>query len=207
MTRALKKIGMSLSLLPFLFIACVSAQTIDPANLATVEGVLAELQKLADARLAGKGLVGKKPRPLEGRNVCIERLDKTADIIIIGFFAYDRGCRLDGAFIGSRYVAESDESFSRSALATLGWEKAPKAEREMLASYWVQKGLLAFFTVLQTKNKDLNDDQFHPPRAVKAENGEILVTLWIQLPSRMRREKEFKRIEYMFAKDGSQVVR
>ena len=123
-------------------------------------------------------------------------------MIVIGFFAYDRGCRLDGAFVGSRYYEDKDAALSKNALTALGWAKAPQREREMLASYWVQKGLLAFFTVLQTRDKDLNDNEFHPPRAVTAENGEITVTLWIQMPSRMRRGKEFKRVEYKFAKDG-----
>jgi len=61
---------------------------------------------------------------------------------MIGFFRYDYGCHFDGAFLDSRYFESTDAASSKEALATLGWAKAPKGEREMVASYWVQKGLL-----------------------------------------------------------------
>ena len=192
----------ALTLLSSVWSGCLTAQNID---LSTDAAVLAELRKRANARNEQRA-GGKKPRPLEARDVCIERLKESAEVIVIGFFAYDRGCRLNGAFVRSRYYEEKDADLSQNALATLGWEKAPKREREMLASYWVQKGLLAFFTPVQTKDKDLDAKDFHPPRAITEQNGEVVVTLWIELPAGMRREKEFKRVEYKFAKEGALVV-
>ena len=199
--EALSKVLLAFIILQYVLAEGANAQKID---LSTDAGVLAELQKRADAKPVNPGQKGG--RKLEARFVCIERLKESTEVIVIGFFAYDRGCRLDGAFVGSRYYDDQDAALSRNALATLGWAKAPQKEREMLASYWVQKGLLAFFTVLQTKDKDLNDNEFHPPRAVTAENGEITVTLWIQMPTGMRTGKEFKRVEYKFAKDGNPIV-
>ena len=72
----------------------------------------------------------------------------------------------------------------------------------MLALYWVEKGLLAFFTILYTNDKDMGEREFHPPQAMTAENGEIKVKLWVQLPSGMRREKGFQHPEFRFAADG-----
>jgi len=182
------------------------AATVEPSNidLSTDEAVRTELQKRIDAKSDAPGKKGG--RKLDGKSVCIERLKESEKVIVIGFFRNDYGCHFDGVFVDSRYFERADTALSKKALAAFGWEKAPKREREILASYWVQKGLLAFFTVLQTKDKDLNDNEFHPPRAVAAENGEIKVTLWIQMPSGMRRGKEFKRVEYKFAKDGSLIV-
>lgn len=199
--ESLSKMLLGFVMLQYLLAGGATAQKID---LSTDEAVLAELQKRADAKGVDPGQKGG--RKLEARFVCIERLKESADVIVIGFFAYDRGCRLDGAFVRLRYYEEKHPALSKNALVALGWEKAPHREREMLANYWAQNGLLAFFTVLQTKDKDLKDNEFHPPRAVTAENGEIHVTLWIQMPSGMRRGKEFKRVAYKFAKDGKLVV-
>lgn len=181
--------------------SCVNAQIIPGPNLATDEMVLAELQKRVDAERAELGKTGGSK--LNAKSVCIERLKESEKVIVIGFFAFDRGCRLDGAFVDSRYFESTDAALSKNALAAFGWEKAPKREREMLASYWVTKGLLAFFTVLYTKDIDLKEGEFHPPQAVTTENGEIKVTLWIRWPSGMRREKGFQHVEYKFAADGS----
>ena len=73
----------------------------------------------------------------------------------------------------------------------------------MLAKFWVEKGLLSFFTRLDTKDKDLNNQDFHPPKVVSGENGNLKITLWIQLPSGMTREKDFQRVEYRFDKYGN----
>ena len=200
----------ALMFLSFILTGCTHAQIVSNQNRPTAESdlskdenVIAELQKIADARREKLGLVNKGKSKLEAKNVCIERLKESEKVIVIGFFANDIGCRFDGAFVDSRYFEKTDADLSKKALDALGWEKAPQKEREMLAKFWVEKGLLAFFTVLYTKDKDLNNQDFHPPKVVSGENGEIKVTLWIQLPSGMRREKGFQHIEYRFDKNGN----
>ncbi len=189
--------------LGFVFLGCILAGCANAQKVALSndERVIAELQKRVDAKRDELGKTGGSK--LNARSVCIERLKETESVIVIGFFRYDQGCHFDGAFIDSKYFESTDMALSKNALAAFGWQKAPKREREMLASYWVQKGLLAFFTVLYTKDKDMGEREFHPPQAMTAENGEIKVKLWVQLPSGMRRGKEFKRVEYKFSKDGS----
>lgn len=178
-------------------------ESVSNYDLSTDQGVLAELQKRADAEREKLGLVNKGTNKLDANNVCIERYKESPKIIVIGYFRYDYGCHFGGAFVDSRYFEKTDIDLHKTALAALGWEKAPPREREMLAKFWVEKGLLAFFKVLQTKPKELENQDFHPPKVVSNENGEIKVTLWIQLPSGMRREKGFQHLEYKFAKDGS----
>lgn len=196
--------------LPIVFFAgCADAQNVREnktkinSDLTTDEAVLAELQKIADARREKLGLANKGTSKLEAKNVCIERLKESAKIIVIGFFATDIGCRFDGAFVDSQYFEKTDAGLSKAALDALGWEKSSQTEREKFALLWVEKGFLAFFTVLNTKPKELENQAFHPPKVVSGENGEIKITLWIQLPSGMRREKGFQHVEYRFAKDGS----
>lgn len=133
-------------------------------------------------------------------NLCIERLKESAKIIVIGNHANDRDCEIDGAFVNSRYFEKTNAAFSKMALDALGWEAANRERREQLAKLWAEKGLSAFFTVLYTKDKDFGSGDFQPPTVVSSENGETVATLWVSF---MTRKKEFKHLEYRFAKDGN----
>lgn len=195
--KILVRILLAFFLFPCILAGCVHAQKID---LSTDEAVLAELQKRVDAKRTELGKTGGSK--LNARSVCIERLKESEKVIVVGFFAYDRGCRLDGAFIDSRYFESTDAAFSKNALAKFGWEKAPKRELEILALYWVEKGLLAFSTVLYTKDIDLKEGEFHMPTAVSNANGEVVVTLWTSV---MKRKKGFNHLEFRFAKDGNRL--
>ena len=208
------KLAVSLIFLPSFVAGCTNAQIVSPqarskiespsqSNLSTDEAVLAELQKRADAEREKLGLANKKSSRLETKDVCIKRFKESEKIIVIGFFAHDVGCRFGGAFVNSRFYEKTDANLSKDALAAFGWEKAPKREREMLAKFWVEKGLLPFFTVLYTKDENLNSSEFHPPQVISKENGEIKVTLWIRLPSGMSRERGYQLLEYRFAADGN----
>ena len=203
MLNKLTKLSFILIFLSLLASGGAKAQTVPAIDLSTDQAVIAEMQKIVDAEREKLGLVGKGGSKLGPRDVCIKRLKESGKIIVIGFFAYDRGCRLDGAFIGSRYLKKGDPNFSREALAELGWEKAASKIREQLALNWTEKGLLAFSTVLHSKDKDFGTGEFQPPRAVSNESGEVVVTLWIQLPSGRDPEKRFRRIELKFDSAGS----
>ncbi|CAN5208942.1 hypothetical protein BH10ACI1_BH10ACI1_14110 [soil metagenome] len=174
----------------FVFLSCVlvgcanAQQTVD---LSTDKAVLEQLGKLQN-------------KDFSKDMVCIERLKESANLIIVGFFAYDRGCRFDGVFVNSVYFEKADTDLSKNALNALGWKKANQTEREKIAMIWVEKGLLAFSTVLYTKDKDFNVGEFYPPQIVAKENGEIVVTLWTSV---MKRKKEYHNLEFKFTKDGN----
>jgi len=123
-------------------------------------------------------------------------------MIVVGGFAFDYGCRFQGVFIGSRYVATEDKGLSRSALEALGWKNANRHLREKLAQAWLEKGLFAFVTVLRAKNEDFQNHSFQPPGAVANETGETVITLWIRLPSGRIRGKVYQLREYRFSSDG-----
>src|SRR5687767_8708078 len=150
MSPTLIKVLLFFICLPAVFAACANAQVVSnqdrpktesPSNLdlSTNEGVLAELQKRLDAKGDEPGKKGG--RKLDPKFVCIERLRESAKIIVIGGFAYDRGCRLQGAFVDSRYFEKDDLALTKNALAALGWETATPEQREKLALVWVAKGL------------------------------------------------------------------
>lgn len=110
------------------FVGCANAQTIDSP---TDEAVLEKLGKLKNEKF------GKD-------DVCIKRLKESAKIIVIGLFANDLGCRLDGVFVDAGYFTKNNFEASKIALAALGWEKANRRQREKLAAIWVEKVLFAF---------------------------------------------------------------
>lgn len=147
MLQEILKILFAFVLLTFPLSNCASAQN---ADLSTDAGVIAELQKIIDAKNAERAngdekLIAKQKAAgkLEAKDVCIERI-KDAEIIVIGFFRTDVGCHFDGAFVNSRYIEREDAALSKSALDAFGWEKADRTRRETLAKIWVGEGLLAF---------------------------------------------------------------
>ena len=92
--------------------------------------------------------------------VCIERLKESANVIVVGFFAYDRGCRFDGVFVNSVYFEEDDADLSKNALNALGWKKANQKERKNLAMIWVEKVCWHFLQCFIRKMKNSSATNF-----------------------------------------------
>lgn len=180
------KISFAIIFVSGILAGCANAQIVPNRDLSTDKAVREELAKISDFKSIDR--------------LCIKRIKESAKIIVIGNHANDRDCRIDGAFINSRYFAETDAAFSKTALAALGWEAANQEQRKQLAKLWAEKGLSAFFTVLDTKDEDFSGGVFHSPTVVSSKNGETIVTFWVSF---MTRKKEFKHLEYRFAKDGN----
>jgi hypothetical protein len=114
---------------------CAGVSTQDPAppaaDLSTDEGVIAELQKVVDARNAARAgddekLAAKQraARRLGRDSVCIERKEP-AKIIVVGFFRNDYGCHFEGAFVGTRFYDETEIlGATKTELERLGWLRA-----------------------------------------------------------------------------------
>jgi hypothetical protein len=166
------------------------SQDISSHDLSTDEGVNA----------AREAITGKKVDERSKR--CISRDKGLPGMVVVGGFAYDYGCRFQGVFIGSRYVATEDKALSKNALEALGWKAANRELREKLALAWLEKGLFAFVTVIRAKNADFQDRTFQPPGAVTSENNETVVTLWIRLPAGRVRGRPYQLREYRFSSDG-----
>ncbi len=130
---------------------CVKAQTIsNKADLSSDEAIIAALQKISDAKNAQStgdeklDAKRKAANKLKKEDVCIERVQESSKIIVIGFFRFDYGCHFEGAFINSVYFEAENSELHKNALHSLGWEKANRQERERLAKLWVEKVLFAF---------------------------------------------------------------
>lgn len=186
MNRSLK---LAISLI-FLVAPITPAQDLSQFDLSTNDG----------ANAAREAIAGK---PVDDRSKrCIRRDASLPGIVVVGGFAFDYGCRLQGVFIKSSYVGVEDKSMSRSALASLGWKTANQQQREGLAQAWVSEGLLGFLTVLSAKNEHFANHSFQEPQASTNSDGEIVVTLWMRLPSGRVRGTSYQLREYKFSKDG-----
>ena len=181
---------MKLALLILVLAAITPAQDLSKFDLTTDDGVTA-----AREAIAGK--------PLDERSKnCVRRDASLPGIVVVGGFAFDYGCRLQGVFIKSSYVGVDDKLLSRNALEALGWKTANRQQREALAQAWVAKGLLGFLSVLSAKNEHFAGHSFQPPQSTTNSAGETVVTLWMRLPSGRVRGTTYQLREYRFSKDG-----
>lgn len=173
------------------FAAAIHGQELSKFDLSTNDGVNA-----AREAMAGKPLDDRSKR-------CIERDPGLPGIVIVGGFAFDYGCRLQGAFVSSHYLTADDDAFSRTALEALGWKAADRLKRETLAQAWVARGLMAFLTVIVDKVEDFADHSFQAPQTVTRADGSIAVKLWIRLPSGRVRGTRYELREYRFSSNGN----
>lgn len=168
----------------------VQGQDLSKFDLSTNEGVNA----------AREAVTGK---PVDDRSMrCVRRDGSLNKIVMVGNFAYDYGCRLEGAFIRSRYLTARDKDLSKAALEELGWKAANQKQREALSEAWVAKGLLGFSEVPSRKPEDFGTHPFQAPQVITRANGETVVTLWVRLPSGRSRGRAYQLREYKFSSDG-----
>jgi hypothetical protein len=172
------------------FTAAVHGQDLSRFDLSTNHGVNA-----AREAIAGKPIDDRSKR-------CIRRDTNLPGIIVVGGFAFDYGCRLQGAFVNLHYLTADDKALSRTALEALGWKTGNQLQRERVVQTWVAKGLLAFLTVVSFKNADFDNRPFQPPQTSIRADGSIAVTLWVRLPSGRVRGTRYELREYRFSKDG-----
>jgi hypothetical protein len=170
--------------------AVARSQDLSSYDLTTDEGVNA----------AREAVTGKKPDDRSKR--CISRHKSLPGMVVVGGFASDYGCRFQGVFTGSRYLATEDKALSKGALEALGWKSANRELREKLALAWLEKGLFAFVTVIRARNDDFQNRTFQTPGAVTSETNETVVTLWIRLPAGRGRGRPYQLREYRFSSDG-----
>lgn len=188
-----KAFGIYLSLIFMLLAsACAEGQDFSRYDLSTDEGVSA----------AREAKLGKK-LPDYSRG-CIKRPKELPEIILVGTFAHDRGCMLEGAFV-KKYFLSRQENLSRQALENLGWRKADSTGREEIALRWTRFGLLAFGGAPIIKaSEDFDSREFHSPETMTGEQeGVVSVVLWTRRPAGMRCETGYERLSFVFAADGS----
>ncbi|HEX8249057.1 MAG TPA: hypothetical protein VF599_12840 [Pyrinomonadaceae bacterium] len=190
-----KAFGIYLSLIfVLLFSACADGQDFSRYDLASDEGVNQAIEALRGKKLSNYG------------RGCIKRPAQLPKIILVGTFAHDRGCMLDGAFIKKYFLSRQDENFSIRALESLGWRKAGFDQRQKLALEWTRLGLLAFDGYPLADKADAEDfagREFQAPQTATDEDKNTSVTLWTRLPMGMKCQTRYQRLSFIFAADGS----
>jgi hypothetical protein len=134
-------------------------------------------------------------------DVCIRHPQSFPDIVRIGFFANDAGCRGDSLFYKGRYYEHSAEAL-QSVTAQSGWSRNVAA-RERLARAWSLEILHGFERVLEDP---VRIPHFHPPRVAAGAGGVIVMTLWLEDEAGRRPVRAYRRVEDTFSADGARVT-
>lgn len=172
--KTLIKISLAIIFLPCLLTGCANAQADDTL---TDKAVLIQLGKLNDKKFS-KDVV------------CIKRLKESAKLVVIGIKDDKAVCRFDGVFVDSRYFEKNSLEWSKTALSSLGWEKANEQTRQKLAKLWIEKVLFAFSAQ--------SNQTF---QAVPMDNDGIKVIVSLRLPPGVTGRNAPK--IFVFDKDGN----
>ena len=125
-------------------------------------------------------------------------------VVLVGGFAHDRGCELEGMFVDRTYYAEGGRV---EAIATRGFSAAKLEDKESIARAWVDEVLHAFdgaFVTVSTPAFELEGSPKFEPVHVRANKiGGVVVEGWVQRPSGMQDESAFDLVVYRFGPDGA----
>lgn len=134
---------------------------------------------------------------VEKRDVCIVRPEPFEELILVGFFAHDRGCAGSEAFFYGDYVKPTDHA--SEILKAAGWDSPEK--RTELALSFTNKVLTVWESVVNYDNPDLEGNWFEP--ICKEVDGKYVVECWVQRPSGMTRDTRFYALRVTFDKSGN----
>jgi hypothetical protein len=178
-----------LTVLATLLFAALSTTACVRTDLSTDEGVSAALE-----RANGRGL-GE-------RHQCLERLD-SVDVIVVGDFAYDRGCMLLGAFINGSWLEA--EQLASKALRRLGWSKLGSPQREELGRVFTEEVLFygdgRFMNNAHEAFSLTDTPSFEEPK-VWSEGTQVRLRAWLHEPSGMTPTHQFRQIEVTIEPEG-----
>jgi hypothetical protein len=157
-------------------------------DLSTDEGVLRALNATRDSRL-------------DKDDLCVKRAEELPAVVLVGYFAHDRGCMPGEIFIDGK-KHEYDHA-SRPALHKLGWKQADASGRVALAVRWTKLGLMAFQgTVLSAEPEGFGRPGFASING-RTDGGNTHVTLWMRQPTGMQCGKGYTELQFVFRGDGS----
>ena len=132
----------------------------------------------------------KEHGDIEEDDICIVRPSSFRKLIIVGFFAHDRGC--DGGIVYYKGEKVSDENFSLKVLKDNGWGK--EDDRQELALKWVREVSLVWESILSSEPERFDSEEgytyFDPVAEGDGEN--IQVRCWIREPAGMLHEDNYR---------------
>ena len=172
----------------------------------------AEAEPMGPIAAGDRKAVREAYRAAMGRDLgeevdCVQWPEAFAHVVLVGTFAHDRGCMLEGFFIDRTWYDGRRSDAVADGLATVGWADAAIDEREVLARAWIDSVTHAFdgqFVREEQTAFVFEDTPAFEPVQVKAlEDGGVLVSGWVSLPSGMVWESAYHFMEYRFDRQGA----
>ncbi|MFZ5554563.1 MAG: hypothetical protein ACOZCO_15695 [Bacteroidota bacterium] len=174
-----------------LFFSCSSSEEKKKNNLpdlSTDEAVVKEVNK-------------GRENTIEKEDICIERPEAFKDLILVGFFADDRGCMFETAFYKNEKI--DVEKASSQILIDNGWEK--RENKADLALEWVTNVSALWETVVSERPEYFDttgEHVFSAPEIQLQENGGVIIKTWIKEPAGMAPEDEYYLLRIDFSDKG-----
>ncbi len=165
----------------------------------------AEVQSLSTDEAVRKAYADAIGHALD-ENDCIERPSSFPGVIVIGGFAHDRGCSMQGLFIDGKLQDRTTAgSWSLRLLETVDFANADRPRQQDLARMYVDEVVHVFggrFVTTSSKAFDFEDTPAFVPVSVAEHHQGFVIKGWTRLPSGMLDESGFVFMEYAFAPSG-----
>jgi hypothetical protein len=156
-------------------------------DLSTDSGVLLAYNTITEQHLAPD-------------DFCIHHPNGLKEVVVVGGFAHDLGCKGDELFVGQ--TLGHFDHLTDEGLALNGWNNG--TGREELALLWVEEVILAWRSPVPTENEDFTKVgiPFSPPTAQTLNDDRVLVELWVREPAGMLPEANYTFLRVVFEADG-----
>ena len=171
--------------LPVLLVLALAPRANADCDVSTDAGIDAAYQKATGNAL-----------PHEHR--CVRRAQTFPDVVTIGHFAYDRGCRWSEVLVGCKL---SPSGYAAAAMAKAGWTKADAAKKQSLALAWLRE--VDDRALIEGNDGMIASAKITALVATPARDGTLRLEGWVREPPGMRRGTAFTKIRVTFAADGS----
>lgn len=147
-----------------------------------------------------KALNDETGSDFEKRDVCIVRSSRFNDLILIGYFAYDRGCA--GASCFYRGELKETVAIAKTVLTDHGWSDQSK-RLDMVKDFMLELSG-AWESIVKEEHEDFiaESQQWIEPQSDMVE-GKYVATAWIRQEAGMRKARSYYKVQYVFEKDGT----
>jgi antitoxin component YwqK of YwqJK toxin-antitoxin module len=132
-------------------------------------------------------------RGLPDEHACVSRAPLFPGVIVVGDFAYDRGCADEVWVIDCKLVEPPPTD--AVVLARAGWANADGEQRlELAREYMRELGMVWSGSVTSDPE---------PPQWTARADGSVEAIVWVVAPAGMRRGRELDKVRWEFAADGT----